>query len=100
MFQRESSRGVTHVLTGNNMIRERIRAFIVDQFLFGAAGRLSDETPLLEQHVVDSTGILEIVAFIEDTYGIRVMDTELVPENLNTVANISRFVETKREGAR
>lgn len=78
------------------MSASEVRSFIVDKFLFGDAGRLSDETPLLEQHVVDSTGVLEIVAFLEETYGIRVEDDELVPENLNSIVNISRFVERKR----
>ena len=78
------------------MIRNEVKSFIVDKFLFGTAGRLSDDTPLLEQHIVDSTGVLEIVTFLEEKYGIRVEDEELVPENLNSIESISRFAENKR----
>ena len=78
------------------MIRNEVKSFIVDKFLFGAADRLSDDTPLLEQHIVDSTGVLEIVTFLEKNYGIRVEDEELVPENLNSIESIARFAENKR----
>ncbi len=73
-----------------------IRSFIIESFLFGDRGRLEDDTPLLERHIVDSTGVLEIVAFLEDRYGIRIEDQELIPDNLNSVNNISKFVEAKK----
>ena len=77
-------------------INSKVKSFIINKFFFGDAGQLSDETPLLEKHIVDSTGVLEIVAFLEEAYGIRVEDEELVPENLNSIESISRFVENKR----
>jgi acyl carrier protein len=74
-----------------------IRAFIVETFLFGDGSRIENRTPLLESHIVDSTGILVIVEFLEDRYGIQVEDSELVPDNLNSIANISRFLQVKRQ---
>jgi acyl carrier protein len=75
--------------------KAEIRSFIVETFLFGEQDHIEDDTPLLERHIVDSTGILEIVAFLEEKYGIRVEDRELVPENLNSVDNIERFLQAK-----
>jgi acyl carrier protein len=73
-----------------------IRSFIVETFLFGDGDHIADNTPLLEQHIVDSTGILEIVSFLEDKFGIRIEDHELVPENLNSIENIHKFLQGKQ----
>ena len=75
-----------------------IRAFIVSNFLFGQEGDgFADDQSFLESGVIDSTGLLELVAFIEEQYGISVGDRELVPENLDSLRNISQFVVLKRE---
>ena len=74
-----------------------IRAFITEIFLFGDGSRLALDTPLLESRIVDSAGILEIVAFLEERYGIVVEDHDLVPGNLNTISNIRRYAESKRQ---
>jgi acyl carrier protein len=74
-----------------------IKAFIVGNFLFGQGGEvLMDDQSLLETGIVDSTGLLELVAFIEEHYGISVDDGELVPENLDSLRNLSQFVGRKR----
>lgn len=77
------------------MKTDEIRLFVIENFLFGDGQRLSDTTPLLENHIVDSTGVLEIVSFLEQRFGIRVEDDELVPENLNTISSISAYLERK-----
>ena len=75
-----------------------IRDFIVSNFLFGQEGNpFADDQSLLETGIVDSTGLLELVAFIEERYGISVGDGELVPENLDSLQNISQFVGRKRD---
>ena len=56
---------------------------------------LADDDPLLEHGVVDSTGVLEIIRFIEENYGIKLADDEIVPENLGSISNIAAFVERK-----
>lgn len=79
-------------------IRDEVRSFIINRFLFGDGEKIADSTSLLEQHVVDSTGVMEIVAFIEKTFGIQVEDYELIPENLDSIEEISKFVAMKRSG--
>jgi acyl carrier protein len=60
------------------------------------ADRLTDDYPLLENQVIDSMGIFELVNGLEQRYGIEILDEELVPENFGTIAAIARFVEDKR----
>lgn len=77
---------------------DEIRSFVIETFLFGNSERLTDTTPLLESHIVDSTGILEIVAFLEDRYGIRIEDSELIPDNLNSIERIAALLKKKGVG--
>jgi len=77
---------------------DEIRSFVIETFLFGDAERLTDTTPLLESHIVDSTGILEIVMFLEDRYGIRIDDNELTPDNLNSIERIASMLKKKGVG--
>jgi acyl carrier protein len=76
-------------------IRQTVRTFIEENFLIGAEVQLEDTESLLQLQIVDSTGFLEIVAFIESTFGIKVADDEMVPENLETIANIAAYVGRK-----
>jgi acyl carrier protein len=77
-------------------IRVKIRGFIVENFLFGTdSPDLRDETSFLQSGVMDSTGILELIRFVEVTYQIQVADTETVPENLDSLNNIAGFVVRK-----
>jgi len=78
-------------------IQEQVRAFVVENFLFGNPEEKFDgETSFLESRIIDSTGILELVAFLENTYGISIEDHELDPANLDTLNRIAAFVERKR----
>ena len=80
----------------NAEIVTRIREFIVDNFLFREdLASLSDSESLLEAGLMDSTGVLELVAFLETEMGIPVADEEIIPENLDSVDNIARFVISK-----
>lgn len=75
-----------------------IKAFIVSNFLFGQEGSgFTDDQSFLETGIIDSTGLLELVSFVEQQYGISVGDRELVPENLDSLHNISHFVARKRD---
>jgi acyl carrier protein len=76
-------------------IDQEIRAFIVANFYVPDAGSLADDASLLDLGIVDSTGVLELVGFLEDKYGIKVDDQELVPENLDSIARIANFVSHK-----
>jgi acyl carrier protein len=76
--------------------RQKIRNYIVEAFLFGQDNGLTDDSSFLEQGILDSTGVLELVTHIEATYGIRVNDDELLPDNLDSISAISDFIERKR----
>ena len=78
-----------------------IRTFIIDNFLFGdASGRFtfSDDDSFQERGIVDSTGVLELVCHLQERYAIVIEDEELVPNNLDSVSRVARFVERKRQG--
>ncbi len=77
-------------------IAQQIRTYIVENFLFGDDQELSNSQSLLEAGVVDSTGVIELVTFLEDSFGVEVADDELVPENLDTIDNIAAFTQRKQ----
>lgn len=78
-------------------IKTQVRQYIVDNLLMGATElKLGDGDSFLEDHVVDSTGFLELIAFIEETFGIRVADEEMVPENLDSLSAIEAYVGRKK----
>ena len=73
-----------------------IRQFVVENFLFGQHDRqIDDDRSFLESGIIDSTGVLELIAFIEQKYGISVADEELVPSNLDSVQRVASFVDSK-----
>jgi acyl carrier protein len=71
---------------------------VVESFLFGNDGGLTDTQSLLDAGVIDSTGVLELVSFLERTYRIRINDEDLVPENLDSIASIAEFLQRKLAG--
>lgn len=76
-----------------------IKTFIVENFMFGSGGEsLTLEASLLDQGVIDSTGVLELVEFLEHTYGIAVDDDELIPDNLDSLQSIDAYVARKQRG--
>lgn len=81
-------------------IGSSLREFITEEFLFGQEVTLADQESLLERGLVDSTGVLELVAFIERRYQIAIEDEELVPENLDSIQNLVRFITAKLENSR
>jgi acyl carrier protein len=73
-----------------------LREFILSEYLFGDESRMpADTDSLLENGVLDSTGVLELIEFLEDKYRISVEDSETVPENLGSIANLTRYVVGK-----
>ena len=73
-------------------IEQELRAFVVENFLFGQDGNLRNDDSFLENGIIDSTGILELVSYLEEQYKIEVADQELVPENLDSISNLARFL--------
>ena len=73
-----------------------IREFIVNIFLFGeGADGITDDDSLIDKGIVDSTGVLELVAFVGETYAVQVADDELVAENFDSITRIASFVRRK-----
>jgi acyl carrier protein len=73
----------------------KVRDFVVKNFLFGDGASLKEDTSFLEEGIIDSTGILELIMFLEETYGIEIKDSELVPDNMDSLQSIARFVGKK-----
>ncbi len=77
-------------------LKARLRALIAERFSFGGPAELpADEASLLESGVLDSTGVLELIAALEASFGIRVEDDEILPENLDSVAAIAGYLQRK-----
>ncbi len=74
---------------------ETVHEFIVENFLFGDGEQLTNETSFLDSGIIDSTGILELITFLEETYSITIADDELVPENLDSLNNVVKFIGQK-----
>ena len=76
--------------------REKIRSYIVENFLFGQDDGFSDEASFLEMGIIDSTGVLELVSYLEEGFEITVGDEELIPENLDSLNAICTYLDKKQ----
>ncbi|HEB67160.1 MAG TPA: acyl carrier protein [Gammaproteobacteria bacterium] len=75
---------------------EKIKSFILENFLFtDDESAIGNEESLLDRGVIDSTGVMEVILFLEEEFGVQVQDDEIIPENLDSISNIKRFVESK-----
>lgn len=78
-------------------VAERVRQYILENFLFSTdTSLLGQDESFLRRGLVDSTGMLEVLLFLEETFGIKVADHEMVPDNLDSVNRIAAFVERKK----
>ena len=75
---------------------ENIKEFVIENFLFGEGDKLNDNTNFFEESIIDSTGILELVCFVEETYNLAISDDEIVEQNFSSVNNVTTFVEKKQ----
>jgi acyl carrier protein len=77
-------------------MRETLRSFVLGNFMFGAAAdALDEDASLLDSGVVDSTGVMELVSFLEDRFGVTVEDSELTPENLDSINRLCAYLARK-----
>jgi acyl carrier protein len=84
----------------SNELKTALKGFIVSNFLFGQDSlKFDDADSFLEKGIIDSTGILELISYLEETYTISVEDDELIPENLDSVNAVDAFVRRKVNGA-
>lgn len=82
-------------------VRDQIVQFIRENFLVGAGTRTLDpDDSFLDNAIVDSTGVLELVGFIEKTFGFKMDDSELMPDNLDSVNRVVAFIQRKKDHVR
>jgi acyl carrier protein len=77
------------------MIRNQLRKFIVENFMFGTDNGFTDDAAFVKEGIMDSTGALELITFLEATFGIAVEDEELLPENLDSINNLVGYLNRK-----
>jgi acyl carrier protein len=78
-------------------IEHEVRRFIENNLLFRESTSFSDEDSFIEEGIIDSTGVLELVHFLEDQYGLKVEDDEIIPENLDSISRLGKYVRAKYE---
>jgi acyl carrier protein len=74
---------------------QKIRAFVIENYLFGEEGKLGNDDSFMESGIIDSTGILELVRFLEATFAVKVADEDLIPDNLDSIHKIVAFLQAK-----
>ncbi|MBI3776881.1 MAG: acyl carrier protein [Gammaproteobacteria bacterium] len=80
-------------------IEQQVRDYIIENFLFtNDAAALANDASFLEKGIIDSTGVLEMIFFLEQEFSLKVADKEMIPENLDSVNNIVRYVQSKQAG--
>ena len=81
------------------MIKSRVREFIVSNFYVPDPAGLGDAQSLLDSGIMDSTGVFDLIAFLESTYGFKVRDEEMLPDNLDSLDHIASYVARKQSAA-
>ena len=76
-------------------VQQEIYTHIVDNILFGDAERLDENVSFQESGILDSTGFLELITFVEERFGVEIADEELIPEHFDTLGKMARFVDGK-----
>jgi len=79
-----------------NSTSQRIRSYIIKKFPNSRKKMLDDDLPLLQSGIIDSLGVLDVVAFLEQTFSIKIEDDELTPENFGSIGRLTSFAEQKR----
>ncbi|MFZ2322532.1 MAG: acyl carrier protein [Ignavibacteriaceae bacterium] len=76
-------------------ISQQIREFIIDNFLFGESNHFDENTDFFEKGILDSTGIIELVSFIEQTFNVFIEDEELIVDNFSSLNHITQYLQSK-----
>ena len=77
----------------DNNTKEKIKGFIIENFLFGEDSDLNDDTSFLEEGITDSTGVLELIEYLEEEFDIEIDDEDMIPENLDSLNNLEQFID-------
>ena len=79
-------------------IKDQIRDLINNNFIHTNSGNgLADDQSFLDSGIIDSTGVLELISFVEETFDIEIEDDETIPENLDSIDRLARFIQSKKE---
>jgi acyl carrier protein len=78
-------------------LKKQVRDFVTANFYIADPESLEDRTSLLDHGIIDSTGVLEVILFIETTFGVTVEDSEMLPENFDSIERIAKYVGRKKE---
>jgi acyl carrier protein len=76
-------------------VEERVRLFLADRFLFDPQGQIDPKASLIGTGILDSTGAMELVMFIEEQFGFEVADNELIPANLDSIEKVAAYIGRK-----
>jgi len=94
VIARPGGMGGWHVMAD---IKAQVRSYLLDNFLMGGSeADVKDDASFMGTHILDSTGFIELIGYLEEQFGIEVTDEEMVPENLDSLECIERFVSRKR----
>jgi len=77
-------------------IKDQVRSFLTTNFYVPDPAELANDASLLDQGLIDSTGVLEVIEYLETTFGITIEDSEMLPENLDSIDKIAAFVDRKK----
>ncbi len=78
-------------------IETRIKQFVLDNFVYGGSlNEIKDEASFMAEGIIDSLGVLELIAFVEDAFAIEVADEEVLPENFGSVRGMARYIREKQ----
>jgi acyl carrier protein len=78
------------------LLHDELRQFVTDNFMFGKPCEgFADDDSFIQRGIIDSTAVMELIAFLEERYAIKLQDQDLVPENLDSVNGLARFVESR-----
>ena len=73
-------------------LKQKIKAFIIENFLFGEGSDLKDDTSFLDEGIIDSTGVLELIEYLEEEFDVEIQDEDMIPENLDSLNNVETFM--------
>jgi acyl carrier protein len=80
-------------------IKQTVRQFLATNFIVSDLDSVGDADSLLDRRILDSTGFIELISFLEETFGIRIADEEMIPENLDSLGAIESYVNRKQSSA-
>ncbi len=82
-------------MPGQNDIKNKVVSFVNDYFVKDTGILVKDDTSFLDEGIIDSTGVMELVAYIEITFKIKIEDEEIIPDNIDSINKIVKFVQAK-----